>query len=118
MSIPTTCGPPPSISIGSPGVTVRAKSAPSIRGSASTRSLASASGSSAGKIPPRIAPPIADVADQRAGVDAVDPQYAAVLEPVDPAALGVGRVIGVLRLPHDHPAGVDAVGLHRLAATP
>jgi hypothetical protein len=56
VSIPTTCGPPPSKRTGSAGVTVRAKSAPSIDGSAAIRSRASASGVSAGKMPPRIAP--------------------------------------------------------------
>ena len=56
VSIPTTCGPAPPKRIGSGGVTVRARSAPSIDGSASTRSRASASAISAGKIPPRIAP--------------------------------------------------------------
>ncbi len=50
------CGPSPANSIGSAGVTVRAKSAPLIEGSAATRSRASDSGSSAGKMPPRIAP--------------------------------------------------------------
>ena len=42
--------------IGSAGVTVRAKSAPAMLGSASTRSRASASGVAAGKMPPRIEP--------------------------------------------------------------
>ncbi len=57
VSIATTCGPSPSISTGSPGLTVRARSAPAIGGSAPTRSRASASPTSAGKTPPRIAPP-------------------------------------------------------------
>jgi hypothetical protein len=57
VSIPTTCAPSPSSSIGFSGVTSRAKSAPSIEGSAATRSRARSSTSSAGKIPPRIAPP-------------------------------------------------------------
>ena len=56
VSIPTTCGPSPAISTGSPGLTRRARSAPSIDGSAATRSRASASPTSAVKIPPRIAP--------------------------------------------------------------
>ncbi len=56
VSMPTTWGPSPSSRIGSPGVTSRAKSAPSIGGSASIRSRASPSGIEAGKIPPRIAP--------------------------------------------------------------
>ncbi len=62
VSMPTTWGPaaaesgPAPNSIGSSGVTSRARSAPLIGGSASTRSRASASESSAGKIPPRIAP--------------------------------------------------------------
>jgi hypothetical protein len=56
VSIPTTCGPSPSNSIRWSGVTVRAKSAPSMEGSAATRSLASDSARSAGKIPPRMAP--------------------------------------------------------------
>ena len=41
---------------------------------------------------------------------------AAVGEPVEPAALGGGGVLAVLGLAHDHGAGVDAVGLHRLGA--
>ena len=56
VSIPTTCGPSPSKRTGSGGVTARARSAPSIEGSAAIRSRASASGISAGKMPPRIAP--------------------------------------------------------------
>jgi hypothetical protein len=56
VSMPTTWGPSPSNSTGSEGVTVRAKSAPSIDGSASTRSRASGSPKSDGKMPPRIAP--------------------------------------------------------------
>ena len=56
VSIPTTWGPSPSKRTGSGGVTVRAKSAPSIDGSAAIASRASASGVSPGKTPPRIAP--------------------------------------------------------------
>ena len=40
--------------------------------------------------------PVADVADERAGVDAADRRHAAVREPVEPAALGVGGVLAVL----------------------
>ena len=56
VSSATTCGPSPSSSTGSSGVTVRAKSAPAIEGSAAIRSRASAAGVAASKIPPRIAP--------------------------------------------------------------
>ena len=56
VSMPTTCGPSPSKRTGSGGVTVRAKSAPSMLGSAATRSRASACGVAAEKMPPRIAP--------------------------------------------------------------
>ena len=56
VSSATTCGPSPSISTGSPGVTVRARSAPSIAGSAAIRSRASESETAAEKTPPRMAP--------------------------------------------------------------
>ena len=56
VSMPTTCGPSPSKRTISGGVTSRARSAPAIEGSAAIRSRASASGTSAGKMPPRIAP--------------------------------------------------------------
>ena len=56
VSSATTCGPSPSSSTGSPGLTPRARSAPAIEGSASIRSRASASGVSAENRPPRIAP--------------------------------------------------------------
>ncbi len=57
VSMPTTSGPsPPSKICTSPGVTSRARSRPAIGGSASIRSRACASGSSASKTPPRIAP--------------------------------------------------------------
>ena len=58
VSIPTMRGPGLSGSriSGSAGVTSRARSRPSIGGSAITRSIASASAISAGKTPPRMAP--------------------------------------------------------------
>src|SRR5690242_4227362 len=56
---------------------------------------------------------VAAVADQRASVDPADRRDATVPEPVEPAALCGGRVLAVLSFPHDHTAGVDAVGLHR-----
>ena len=37
-------------------------------------------------------------------------------QPVQPAALGAGRVLGVHRGAHDHRARPDALGLHRLGA--
>ena len=61
---------------------------------------------------------VADVADDGAGVDAADPRHAAVGEPVEPAALGGGDVLAVLRLAHDDAAGVGAVGLHRRRRDP
>ena len=70
VSMPTTCGPSPSSSTGSPGVTVRAKSAPSIEGSAAIRSRASASAVSRGEDAAAHRAPVADVADERARVDA------------------------------------------------
>ena len=69
-------------------------------------------------MPPRIAPRVADVADQRAGVDAADARHAAVAEPVEPASLGGGDVLAVLGVAHDDAAGVDAVGLHRRGGDP
>ena len=56
---------------------------------------------------------VADVADERPGVDPGDRRDAAVVEPVEPAALGGRAVLAVLGLAHDHGAGVDGVGLHR-----
>ena len=49
-------GPSPAISTGSPGVTVRARSAPAITGAWPSRSSASPSSRAAAKMPPRIAP--------------------------------------------------------------
>ena len=113
VSIPTTCGPSPSKRTGSGGVTVRARSAPSIEGSAAIRSRASASGSSAGKMPPRIAP---RSRMWRTSARVSTPLIAGTpqsREPVEPAALGGGDVLAVLGVAHDDAAGVDAVGLHR-----
>ena len=118
VSIPTTCGPSPSKRTGSGGVTVRARSAPSIEGSAAIRSRASASGVSAGKMPPRIAPR-SRMWRTRARVSTpLIAGHAAVGEPVEPAALGGGDVLAVLGVAHDDAAGVDAVGLHRRRARP
>ena len=50
-------GPTPAISIGSAGVTVLARSAPCIEGSAPMRRAASSWATLAAKMPPRIAPP-------------------------------------------------------------
>ncbi len=55
---------------------------------------------------------VADVAHQRAGVDAGERRDAAVRQPGEPAALGVRRVLAVDALAHDHRAGVHGVGLH------
>ena len=114
VSIPTTCGPSPSSSIGASGVTVRAKSAPSIRGSASTRSPASASDMSAGKIPPRMAPRSRMWRTRaRVSIPSMPRTPQPSSQSIQPP-FGARRVFGVLRLAHDHPASVDAVGLHRL----
>ena len=56
----------------------------------------------------------ADVAHERARVDAGDRRDAAVAQPVQPAALGVGGVLAVDRRAHDRRARPWAVGLHRL----
>ena len=56
VSRATTWGPSPSSSIGSAGLTPRAKSAPAIGGSAAIRSKASSSPVAASKMPPRMAP--------------------------------------------------------------
>ena len=57
---------------------------------------------------------VADMADERARVDAGDGGDAAVAKPVEPAALGGGGVLGVAGVAHDRRAGVDAVRLHGL----
>src|SRR4051812_14485475 len=57
-----------------------------------------------------------DVAHQSARVDAGDRRHAAIGEPVEPAALGAGRVLGVRRGAHDRRTRPDAVGLHRVRA--
>ena len=59
-------------------------------------------------------PEVADVAHQRARVDAGDRRDPAVVQPGQPAALGARRVLAVDRRAHDGRAGVDPVGLHRL----
>ena len=56
---------------------------------------------------------VADVAHERARVDAADRRDAAVGEPVQPAALGIGRVLVVDGRAHDRRARPDAIGLHR-----
>jgi hypothetical protein len=56
----------------------------------------------------------ADVAHQRARVDAGDGRHAAVAEPVQPSALGAGVVLAVDRRAHDRRARPRALGLHRL----
>ena len=104
--------PSPAKTRGSGVVTSRARSRPTMLGSASTRSRASRSGTSAAKIPPRIAPRGADVAHERARVHAGDPRDAVLAQPGQPALLGAGRVVGVRGRAHDRPGGVDAVGLH------
>ena len=57
---------------------------------------------------------VADVAHERARVDAADRLHAAVAQPVQPAALGAGRVLAVARLAHDRRARPRPLGLHRL----
>jgi hypothetical protein len=52
------------------------------------------------------------VPDEGAGVDAGERRDAAVGEPGQPAALGVGRVLAVDPLAHDHGPRVHPVGLH------
>ncbi len=64
--------------------------------------------------PPAHRAAIADVTNERARVDAADRRHAAGGEPVEPAALGIGVVLAVLRLAHDHGSCLDAIGLHRL----
>ncbi len=56
------------------------------------------------------------MADEAARVDAGDRGHAARFEPVEPAALRVGRVLAVVGVAHDHRARLDAVGLHRRRA--
>src|SRR4051812_41887095 len=61
---------------------------------------------------------VAQVPHERARVHAGEAGHAAVGEPVQPPALGARRVLAVDRRAHDHPARVDGVGLHGLAADP
>ena len=56
---------------------------------------------------------VADMADQRSGIDAADPGNPAVREPVEPAALGGRDVLAVLGVTHDRAASVYPLGLHR-----
>ena len=97
VSIATTRGPGLSGSrmIGSPGVTVARQVAPAIGGSASIRSRASASRHLGREEAAAHRALVADVADERARVDAGDRGHAAVAQPVEPAALGAGRVLAV-----------------------
>ena len=80
VSITAMCGPSPSSPwrLTAVGVTCAARSCPAIGGSASISARASAAGIAAGNSPPRIAPRVADVDDQRARVDAADRRDAAV----------------------------------------
>ncbi len=56
---------------------------------------------------------VADVAHERARVDAGDRSDAAVGQPVEPAALGARRVLAVARFAHDRRARPRTIGLHR-----
>ena len=98
-------------------VTSRARSRPAIGGSAAISSRASRSAIAPGKTPPRIAPALADVAHERARVDAGDRRHAAVASasPASPARRA-GASSRLTAGAHDRRAGVDAVGLHRLRA--
>ena len=118
VSMPTTCGPSPANSIGSPGVTVFAKSAPVIEGSACDELAGLGFGELAGEDAAAHRAAVAQAADERAGVDAGDRGDAAVAQPVEPAALGGGRVLAVLGVAHDDASRVDPVGLHRLGGDP
>ena len=96
------------------GVTSRARSRPVIDGSARTRSRSprASAHASAANTPPRIAP-LSRMWRTSARVSTPDsagmPQSA---QPGEPAALGVGRVLAVDALAHDHRARVDPVRLH------
>ncbi len=57
---------------------------------------------------------IADVPDERAGVDPAQRGHAAVREPGQPPSLGARRVLAVHALAHHHRARVHAVRLTRL----
>ena len=59
---------------------------------------------------------VADVAHERPRVDAGDRRTPQSASQSSQPPSAVGRVLAVLRLAHDHRAGVDAVGLHRLGA--
>ena len=82
-------------------------------GSASMRSRASLTGTSAGEDPAAHRARGADVADERARVHAVMPGMPCRAQPAQPALLGAGRVVVVDRRAHDRAGRVDAVGLHR-----
>ena len=118
VSIPTTSGPEPSGSriSGSRGGDLAGEVAPGHRGLRAHRSIASASPVSAANTPPRIAPRSRMWRTSARVSTPGDPGHAAVGEPGEPAALGVSGVLAVDPLAHDHRAGVDAVGLHVIAA--
>ena len=96
VSIAITRGPSPSRISGSAGVTSRARSAPVIDGSAITRSRACL-GHVGGEDPAAHRTLVADMADERARVDAGQRRDAAVGQPGEPAALGVRGVLAVDR---------------------
>ena len=73
-------------------VTSRARSRPTMLGSAAIRSRASRLAHLAREDAAAHRARLADVAHERARVDAVDARDAAVAQPVEPAALGARRV--------------------------
>ena len=65
-----------------------------------------------GEQPATHRPLVADMPHECARVDSGQRRDAAVGQPGEPTALGVGGVLAIDRLAHDHRARVDPIGLH------
>ena len=115
VSMPTTCGPSPSKRTASGGRHLAGEVGARHRGLGGDPLARLGLGDRGREDAAAHRPAVAQVADQGAGVDAADPRRAGHVEPVEPAALGGGGVLAVLRVAHHDPAGVDGFGLHRRA---
>ena len=71
-----------------------------------------------GEDPPAHRALLADVAHELARIHAGDRRHAAILQPIQPAALGLGRVLAVGGRAHDRRARPRALRLHRPGAHP
>ena len=114
VSSATTCGPSPSISTGASGRDLGGEVGAGHRGLCRDQLACVVLRCLGAEDAAPHRARVTDVADERASVYPGDGGNAAVAQPVEPAALGGGGVLGVAGVAHDRRAGVDAVRFHRL----